>query len=119
MGLGMRCGLRLREVLDIAPEHVVDVATRTLRRWMEYPPERLPKVRDESGWKYVGFPDFRRTWAHCSGRERHGDHISRYGKQSSNPWYNHDESDSGSGTVQKTLPNESVTAEHWRRHRSP
>lgn len=109
--LAARCGLRSDEVLDVAPENVVetdagqmlrvwesaktgkyretpippnlattirtvgdvrdattddpvvDVSTRTLRRWMADATEHLYETTDEPGWQYVGFHDLRRTWA--------------------------------------------------------
>jgi len=111
VGLAVRCGLRSDEVVDVAPDHVVDtdagrmlrvwssaktdnyretpippnlattirtvgdvrdaptgepvveVSTRTLRRWMESATETLLDDTDEPGWQFVGFHDLRRTWA--------------------------------------------------------
>jgi len=46
-----------------ADDPVIDVATRTLRRWMERATETLLEETNEPGWQDVGFHDLRRTWA--------------------------------------------------------
>jgi integrase len=46
---------------ESASEPVIDVSTRTLRRWIESARETL--VEDDDMWEYVGFHDLRRTWA--------------------------------------------------------
>ena len=46
-----------------ADEPVIDVSTRSLRRWMQQATEELRELHDEPGWQYVGFHDLRRTWA--------------------------------------------------------
>jgi integrase len=51
----------VREAPADAP--VVDVSTRTLRRWMADATDDLLDETEEPGWKYVGFHDLRRTWA--------------------------------------------------------
>ncbi|MFC7226297.1 site-specific integrase [Salinirubellus salinus] len=108
--LGVRCGLRSAEVLDVAPEHVVDtdagtmlrvyhgkgdkyretpvpadlattirtvddvrdqdsddplvdVTTRTLRRWMDRAGLELQEATGDGGWRWLSFHDLRRTWA--------------------------------------------------------
>ncbi|WP_246308273.1 tyrosine-type recombinase/integrase [Halosimplex rubrum] len=42
---------------------MVDVSTRTLRRWTAKATDELLDETDEPGWEYVGFHDLRRTWA--------------------------------------------------------
>jgi len=42
---------------------VVDVSTRTLRRWMERATDDLLEETGDHGWSYVGMHDLRRTWA--------------------------------------------------------
>lgn len=48
---------------DPTSEPVVDVSTRTLRRYMERATLRLHDKTGDPGWKYVGMHDLRRTWA--------------------------------------------------------
>jgi integrase len=43
---------------------IVDVSTRTLRRWMDDVTEQLAAFDDQDDmWEFVGFHDLRRTWA--------------------------------------------------------
>jgi integrase len=110
IGLGVRCGLRSAEVLDVAPQDVVDtdagrmvrvwegkgdkyretpipselattirtigdvrdeaqdvpvvdVTTRTLRRWVSSIGDELTAETGEKGWTFLSFHDLRRTWA--------------------------------------------------------
>jgi len=42
---------------------VVDVSTRTLRRWTNSAADELREATDDPGWEYLGFHDLRRTWA--------------------------------------------------------
>jgi len=51
----------VREAPTDAP--VVDVSTRTLRRWTAKATDELHEETGEPGWEYVGFHDLRRTWA--------------------------------------------------------
>lgn len=110
IGLGVRCGLRSAEVLDVTPrdvqkttagrmvrvrdgkggkyretpiptelattistvdgvreepstEPLLDVTTRTLRRWVERAALELVETTDDDGWRHLSFHDLRRTWA--------------------------------------------------------
>lgn len=110
MGLGARCGLRSGEIVDVAPQDVVetdagamvrvwegkgdkyretpipsdlattittigevrdeaadvpvvDVTTRTLRRWIDDAGEQLAEETGDRGWRSVSMHDLRRTWA--------------------------------------------------------
>jgi integrase len=110
IGLGVRCGLRSAEVLDVEPRDVqettagrmlrvqdgkggtyretpiptqlattistvadvreasssaplLDVTTRTLRRWVKKCALELVESIDDEGWRYLSFHDLRRTWA--------------------------------------------------------
>jgi len=42
---------------------VVDMSTRTLRRWIADATSDLLDETDEPGWQFVGMHDLRRTWA--------------------------------------------------------
>ena len=42
---------------------LVDVSTRTVRRWVEARGEHLADETDDDGWRDVTAHDFRRTWA--------------------------------------------------------
>jgi integrase len=42
---------------------IVDISTRTLRRWVEDTRERLRTETDDPDWQWLGFHDLRRTWA--------------------------------------------------------
>lgn len=44
-------------------EPIVDVSTRTLRRWMDEATETVLKETGDPGWQFVGMHDLRRTWA--------------------------------------------------------
>lgn len=46
---------------ETADTPIVDVSTRTLRRWMQTATGQLQERDDR--WQYVGFHDLRRTWA--------------------------------------------------------
>jgi len=110
LALGARCGLRSAEVVDVAPQDivetdagrmlrvwdgkgskyretpippnlattietvgdvrdepedapVVDVSTRTLRRWVSSVAEKREEATGDRGWSFLGFHDLRRTWA--------------------------------------------------------
>jgi len=43
-------------------DHVVDVTTRTLRRWVEKRANELRAETHDEGWQYVGPHDLRRSW---------------------------------------------------------
>jgi len=58
--LRVRCGLRSAEVLD--------VTTRTLRRWVKKCALNLADENDD-GWRYLSFHDLRRTWATSLGNK--------------------------------------------------
>ena len=51
----------MRDAAADAP--VVDVTTRTVRRWTEKATADLLDETSEPGWKHVGYHDLRRTWA--------------------------------------------------------
>jgi len=51
----------VRDAAADAP--VVDVTTRTVRRWTEKATADLLDETGEPGWQYVGYHDLRRTWA--------------------------------------------------------
>lgn len=57
----------IRTVGDVREEStdapVVDVSTRTLRRWTADATAELREETDDRGWEFVGFHDLRRTWA--------------------------------------------------------
>jgi integrase len=57
----------IRTVGDVREEptdaSVVDVSTRTLRRWTAGVTADLRDETGEPGWQYVGYHDLRRTWA--------------------------------------------------------
>lgn len=42
---------------------VVDVSTRTLRRWISTAADQLADETGDPGWNHVGMHDLRRTWA--------------------------------------------------------
>jgi integrase len=110
IGLGVRCGLRSAEVLNVTPrdvqdttagrmlrvpdgkggkyretpipttlattistiadvrdasttEPLLDVTTRTLRRWVDAAALELAETTDDEGWRFLSFHDLRRTWA--------------------------------------------------------
>jgi len=110
LALGTRCGLRSAEVVDVAPQDivetdagrmlrvwdgkgskyretpippnlattietvgdvrdepedapVVDVSTRTLRRWVSSVAGKREEATGDRGWSFLGFHDLRRTWA--------------------------------------------------------
>ncbi|QSG08907.1 tyrosine-type recombinase/integrase [Halapricum desulfuricans] len=44
-------------------EALIDVSTRTLRRWMDQTTATLREQTGDAGWQYVGMHDLRRTWA--------------------------------------------------------
>jgi len=58
---------RIETIADVRPEGdgapVVDVSTRTLRRWIDRYGEELAESNDEPMWESVGMHDLRRTWA--------------------------------------------------------
>ena len=52
------------DVCDEAQEvPVVDVTTRTLRRWVSSIGDELSAETGEQGWTFLSFHDLRRTWA--------------------------------------------------------
>jgi integrase len=58
---------RIETIDDVRPagsgDAVVDVSTRTLRRWITAVGEELAETTDEDMWRYIGMHDLRRTWA--------------------------------------------------------
>jgi integrase len=42
---------------------LVDVTTRTLRRWVESAADELAETTDDARWRELSFHDLRRTWA--------------------------------------------------------
>lgn len=57
----------IRTVGDVREESsdvpVVNVSTRTLRRWIANATSELREETGEPGWQFVGMHDLRRTWA--------------------------------------------------------
>jgi len=51
------------DVRDEPGERVVDVSTRTVRRWVQDARDELVEARGDPGWRYLGYHDLRRTWA--------------------------------------------------------
>ena len=52
---------------EIAPDDsVVDVRTRTLRRWVDRAAEQLVAETNDERWQYLGPHDLRRTWGHLA-----------------------------------------------------
>ena len=51
----------VREASTSAP--LLDVTTRTLRRWVKKCALELVETTDDEGWRYLSFHDLRRTWA--------------------------------------------------------
>lgn len=57
----------IRTVADVRPEPsdapLVDVSTRTLRRWVKRRGEQLADETGDDAWRDITAHDFRRTWA--------------------------------------------------------
>jgi len=52
---------------DVEPgESVVDVSTRTLRRWVQRAAERRSAAEDDDRWRHLSTHDLRRTWGHLA-----------------------------------------------------
>ena len=50
---------------DLDPDdRVLDVTTRTLRRWVNRAAEQRAADENDDRWRYVGPHDLRRTWGH-------------------------------------------------------
>ena len=58
---------RVETIDDVRPESndvpLIDVTTRTLRRWIHRTGERLEDETDEEMWAHLTMHDLRRTWA--------------------------------------------------------
>lgn len=48
------------------PGLLVDVSTRTVRRWVSAAAEELEQQDDDERWQYLGPHDLRRTWGHLT-----------------------------------------------------
>lgn len=53
--------------MDPQPEDaIVDVRTRSLRRWVDLAGDRLAAETGDERWRYLGPHDLRRTWGHLA-----------------------------------------------------
>jgi len=58
-------GMVQAHAADLEPgDRVLDVTTRTLRRWVRRAAEQRAAAENDERWQYVGPHDLRRTWGH-------------------------------------------------------